>query len=97
MGVNIMSAVKDRGTTFHEIVMITIATYTFTKVTIAVIGMVKAKRSASPVLKTLRNISLADACVSVYTCKDHTRYYSGGLLPCFRIKCNDQLDKFKFV
>ena len=67
VGVNIMSAVKDRGTAFHEIVMITIATYTFTKITLAVIGMVKAKRSASPVLKTLRNISLADACVSIYT------------------------------
>ncbi len=67
VGVNIMSAVKDRGTTFHEIVMITIATYTFTKITIAIIGMVKEKRSASQVLKTLRNISLADACVSIYT------------------------------
>ena len=67
VGVNIMSAIKDRGTAFHEIIMITIATYTFTKITIAIIGMVKAKRSASPVLKTLRNISLADACVSIYT------------------------------
>ena len=67
VGVNILSAVKDRGTHFHEIVMITIATYTFTKITISIIGMVKAKRSASPVLKTLRNISLSDACVSVYT------------------------------
>ena len=67
VGVNIMSAVKDRGTAFDVIVMITIATYTFTKITISIIGMVKAKRSASPVLKTLRNISLADACVSVYT------------------------------
>ena len=67
IGVNILSAIKDRGTAFHEIVMITIATYTFTKITISIIGMVKAKRSASPVLKTLRNISLADACVSVYT------------------------------
>ena len=62
-----MSAVKDRGTAFHGIVMITIATYTFAKISIAVIGMVKAKRSASPVLKTLCNISLADACVSIYT------------------------------
>ena len=62
-----MSAIKDRGTAFHEIVMITIATYTFTKITISIIGMVKAKRSASPALKTLRNISLADACVSIYT------------------------------
>lgn len=67
IGVNIMSAIKDRGTVFHEIVMITIATYTFTKITIAIIGMVKAKHAASSVLKTLRNISLADACVSIYT------------------------------
>ena len=67
VGVNVMSAVKDRGTAFDEIVMITIATYTFTKITISIIGMVKAKRSTSPVLKTLRNISLADACVSIYT------------------------------
>jgi len=67
VGVNILSALKDRGTAFHEIVMIAIATYTFTKITIAVIGMVKAKRTASPVIKTLRNISMADAFVSVYT------------------------------
>lgn len=67
VGVNIMSAVKDRGTVFHEIIMISIATYTFYKITIAIIGMVKAKHSASPVIKTLRNISLADACASIYT------------------------------
>ena len=67
VGVNILSAIKDRGSDFHEIVMITIATYTFTKITVSIIGMTKAKHSASPVLKTLRNISLADACVSVYT------------------------------
>ena len=67
VGVNILSAVKDRGTNFHIIVMITIATYTFTKITIAIIGMVKVKRFASPVIKTLRNISLADACVSIYS------------------------------
>lgn len=67
VGINILSAVKDRGTDFHEIVMIAIATYTFTKITISVIGMVKAKHSVSPALKTLRNISLADACVSIYT------------------------------
>lgn len=67
VGVNVLSALKDRGTAFHEIIMIAIATYTFIKITIAIVGMVKAKRTASPVLKTLRNISLADACVSVYT------------------------------
>ena len=67
VGVNILSALKDRGTAFHKIIMITIATYTFAKITLAIIGMVKAKGSPSPVMKTLRNISLADACVSVYT------------------------------
>ena len=67
VGVNILSAVQDRGTAFHEIVMITIATYTFIKITIAMIGMAKSKHSPSPTVKTLRNISLADACVSIYT------------------------------
>lgn len=67
VGVNILSSIKDRGTAFHEIVMITIATYTFIKITIAIIGLVKAKHSASSVVETLRNIALADACVSIYT------------------------------
>ena len=66
-GVIILSTVKDRGNAFHEIVMIAIATYTFTKITVAIIRMAKAKKSLSPALKTLRNISLADACVSIYT------------------------------
>jgi len=67
VGMNVLSAVKDRGTAFHEIIMITIATYTFAKITIAIIGMAKEKHSALPTAKTLRNISLADACVSIYT------------------------------
>lgn len=66
VGVNVLSALKDRGTDFHEI-MITVATYTFTKITMAIIGLVKVKRVSSPVVKTLRNIALADACVSMYT------------------------------
>jgi len=67
VGVNILSAIKERGTARHEIVMITIATYTFSKITMAIIGMVKTRRTPSPALKTLRNISLADAYVSIYT------------------------------
>ncbi len=67
VGINILCAVKGRGTAFHEIVMIAIATYTFTKITVAIVGMVKAKKNPSPVIKTLRNISLSDACVSIYS------------------------------
>lgn len=67
VGVNILSAIEERGTKFHEIVMIAIAAYTFTKITVAMIGLVKSKRLASPITATLRNISFADAVVSIYT------------------------------
>lgn len=67
VGVKVLSAVKERGIAFHEIVMITIATYAFSKIIVAIIRMVKAKHTPSPVMKTLCNISLADACVSIYS------------------------------
>jgi len=67
VGINILSAIKERGTAFHEIIMITIAAYTFSKITIAIIGMVKARHIISPITVTLRNISLADAFVSIYS------------------------------
>lgn len=66
-GVNLLSIINDRGSVFNEIVMITIATFTFYKITMAIIGMVKARQSRSPVIKTIRNINLADACVSIYS------------------------------
>ncbi len=66
-GMGVLSAVKDRGIKYHQIVMITIAIYTFTKITLAIINLVKASRDDSPVIKTLRNISLADAYVSVFS------------------------------
>jgi hypothetical protein len=66
-GDTILSTLKERGSSFHKIIMIAIATYTFTKITIAIIGMVKSKQSLSAVTKALRNISLADACVSIYS------------------------------
>lgn len=67
VGVNILSSLKERGTVFHEILMIAIAAYTFSKITMAIIGMVKAGRENSACRKILRNISLADASVSIYT------------------------------
>lgn len=81
VGVNILSALKERGTAFHKIIMITIATYTFTKITIAIIGMVRLKHTASPALKTLRNIALADACVSIYTMQRSMLQSFPGLTP----------------
>ena len=67
IGVNILSIIQERGTVFHEIIMIAIATYTFTKITLAVIGLVRSKRLACPITATLRNIAFADAVASIYT------------------------------
>lgn len=67
MGTAIISAFRDTGTKHHEIVMITIALYSFTKVTLAIINLVKSKGDDSPVIKTLRNISFADAFVSIFS------------------------------
>ena len=65
VGMNILSGIKDRGTRHHTIVMITIATYTFVKITIAIVGLARKSSHSTPTAKTLRNISMADACVSI--------------------------------
>ena len=66
-GINVLAVREGRGTVFHEIVMIAVATYTFGKITIAIVEMARARRSVSPVVKTLRNLSLANASVSMYS------------------------------
>lgn len=55
------------GRKYHEIIMISIALYTFTKAVLAIVNLIKSKRFKSPVLTTLRNISLADAAASVFS------------------------------
>ena len=65
-GTVILSVVRDRGRQFHMIVMIAIAVYAFTKITLATINLVKSRRSTSATLITLRNISFADALVSIF-------------------------------
>lgn len=67
VGTVILAFVKDRGTEFHLIVMLAIATYAFTKITLATIKWIKARKSKSAKLITLRNISFADAFVSIFS------------------------------
>ena len=51
----------------HEITTITMAVYTFTSLTLAIINAVKYRRYNSPVYSASKAISLAAACVSVLT------------------------------
>ena len=67
VGTVILAFVKDRGTEFHLIVMLAIAVYAFTKITLATIKWIKAQKSKSAKLITLRNISFADAFVSIFS------------------------------
>ena len=66
VGTVILAFVKDRGTVFHLIVMLAIATYSFTKLTLATVNWIQARKITSARLITLRNISFADAFVSLY-------------------------------
>ena len=65
-GTVILSVLRDRGHERHMIVMIAMAAYAFTKITLATIKLIKARRSTSATLITLRNISFADAFVSIF-------------------------------
>ena len=67
VGTVILAVARDRGMVLHEIVMITMALYAFAKITLATVNLVKARRSASAQLITLRNISFADAFVSIFS------------------------------
>lgn len=66
VGIVVLSVVRDRGVQYHMIVMIAMAAYAFTKITLATINLVKTRRSASAALITLRNVSFADALVSIF-------------------------------
>ena len=65
-GTVMLSVVRDRGHELHMIVMIAMAAFAFTKITLATIKLIKARRSTSATLITLRNISFADAFVSIF-------------------------------
>jgi len=60
-----LSLKYDLAKSYGTITMITIATYTFPKIVIAVINLVKAKKQDSPLIITIRNISISDALVSM--------------------------------
>ncbi len=67
VGTVVLAVVEDRGTVFHEIVMITIAVYAFMKITLATVKLIKARHIRSAKAVTLRNISFAAAFVSIFS------------------------------
>ena len=66
IGTVILSVVSDRGHKLHTILIITMAVYAFTKITLATIKFIKARCSTSARVIALRNVSFATAFVSIF-------------------------------
>lgn len=64
-GIVILCSVREVGHKYHEILMIAMAAYAFTKVTLGIINLVRVRRDGRAYRRALRNISLADALVSI--------------------------------
>ena len=67
VGTVVLAYVKDRGTVMPLIAMLATATYTFAKITVATVNWFKARKSKSVKVLSLRNISFANALVSIYS------------------------------
>ena len=66
-GVVLLTIAQDTAKRYSEIMVISIAAYTFYKITMAVVNMIRVRKTQSPILITIRNIGVADALVSVLT------------------------------
>lgn len=66
-GTTILTLSNDKETRYHKILMISIAVFTFIKITLAIINLVKAKKKDSDIIKALRSISFCDAFVSIFS------------------------------
>lgn len=87
-GTVILSAVEERAVPGHMIFVIAMATYCFAKLTAATVNLVKARLSPSAGLLTLRNVSFADACVSIFTLQRLMLVSFGDMEPKTRLAMN---------
>ncbi len=78
-GTAYLAVESERGIKYKEILMITIATYSFTKITLAIINLIKARKNDSSTIKTLRYISFADALVSIFALQRSMLVSFGGM------------------
>lgn len=78
-GVNYMSLQENLAIKYGEITMITIATYTFAKLTMAIVRRIKHRKNPSPLLAAIRRIGYAEVAVSVLTMQRSMLVSFGGM------------------
>lgn len=64
-GASYLAFLRDRGVAHHEIIVITMATYAFSKLTLALVRMIQSRRSVSAVPRVLGSIALANGAASI--------------------------------
>ena len=64
-GAVIMLVTGDGGTSYPGLMIYAVATYTFCKLVMSIVNMVKVRKEQSLLLTTLRNISYADSLVAL--------------------------------
>lgn len=77
--VSYISLSQNIATKYGEIIMITIATYTFYKITMAIVKAIKQHKNPSPLLRTIRNIGYAEVAASILTLQ-HSMLVSFGTM-----------------
>jgi len=80
-GITYLSLLDERGTQYHEVIMITMALYAFSKITMAVIRMAQRDRNNRPALKCMRSLTLTDAAVSVFALQRSMLVTFNGMSP----------------
>lgn len=66
-GIVYMTIKYDKAIRYHEIIMIAIALYAFIKISVAITGTIKSRKSSRICEKTLKSITLVDSVVSIYS------------------------------
>lgn len=66
-GVVWLSIKFELGRSYNMIIMITIAAYTFPKVITAIVNSIKVRKNSTPIIKTIRNINVSNAVVSMFS------------------------------
>lgn len=64
-GASYLAFLRDRGVVHHEIIVITMATYAFSKLTMALVRMIQSRRATSAVPRVLGSIALANGAASI--------------------------------
>ncbi len=75
----VMSHFFDKAVRHHQIIMISLAAWSFYKLTIAIVNVVRVRKSQSPVLRTIRSISCAAAAASMVTLQRSMIVTFGGM------------------